>query len=112
VLAPTVSPKRYSFGAWSRADATSYLGLLLSDLLSRSHDYLLPCEAVFERRDNPERALAAIVERRRSSREELSSRYGPVSPLDELSAPDAAEADAMIARRFAPLFARMEPRDG
>lgn len=97
---------RYHLGPWSQADAASYLGSLVADLLGSSHEYLLPCEAVFEQIDKPEKSIFAIVEQLKGRGIGFSSLYGPVTELDSLSAP--LEADELIDRRFGPLLDRMD----
>jgi exodeoxyribonuclease V gamma subunit len=98
---------RHRFLPWSQEDARGYLSELVGELLGGPHDYLLPCEAVFEHHKNPKRALADIVDDLlRKPRATMSSRYGPVSRLDGLRAPDAAESVAE--RRFGAFYERME----
>lgn len=96
-----------SLSAWSRAEAHEYLTALLGDLLGRPHEYLLPCEAVLERKSDQTvgdktRALLGST-----GRTTISSQYGPVRRIDQLRIPDDADADLMVARRFGPYFDRV-----
>lgn len=93
---------RYALAPWSAVDARAYLSELVRDLLSQRHDYLLPCEAVFKHQAKPEIPVAAEVARLKSSGRGFSCKYGPVSQIEELGPPP--RADALIERRFGPLF--------
>ncbi|HUH00608.1 MAG TPA: exodeoxyribonuclease V subunit gamma, partial [Kofleriaceae bacterium] len=99
---------RVSLGAWSREDARAYLTELLGELLGAPHEYLLPCEAVLERKGEQtagDRTRALLSP---SNKGGFSSRYGPVRRIEHLRIPDDAEADAMIGRRFQAYFDRVE----
>ncbi|MCG8422711.1 MAG: exodeoxyribonuclease V subunit gamma [Proteobacteria bacterium] len=101
---------RYQLAPWSQSDALEYLGLLIADLLGSSHEYLLPCEAVFEQLYNPDKSIFAIVEQLKARGMGFSSLYGPITQLDDLYAP--VDADLLIERRFGPLFDRMDAIEG
>jgi exodeoxyribonuclease V gamma subunit len=80
--------------------ARNYLTGVLADLLGGPHEYLLPCEAVFESfaKDSP---IREIVEKLlENDRSPCSSRYGPVTDIEPYSPPDEEQARAMIERRF------------
>jgi exodeoxyribonuclease V gamma subunit len=109
VVAGSGETDHHSLAAWSRDAAQEFLGTLLTDMLTASHDYLLPCEAVFEWRDEPSLEIASIVDRlRENTHSDLSSRYGPVSRLEDFEAPAPAAASAMIARRFGKFFESLD----
>ena len=68
---------------------------------------------MFAWRKKPDRSLASIVEGLRKNRySDLSSRYGPVSRLEEYAPPDPGDAAEMIERRFGPLFELLGGDDG
>jgi exodeoxyribonuclease V gamma subunit len=95
-----------SLAGVSAAEARAWLGSLLEDLLRPPHDYLLPCEAVFEQKKSGA-PLRDIVESLRADPEaRVSSRWGPIRDALAFEPPDEARARAMVERRFA-LFARM-----
>jgi exodeoxyribonuclease V gamma subunit len=96
---------QYSLAAWTADEARAYLTALVTDMLGRTHEYLLPCEAVFAYRDKPERPIAAVIENLKSRGAGMSCLYGPVSQIDHLDAP--RDAEAVIERRFGPLFQRL-----
>lgn len=99
--------KRYRLAPWSQADAMAYLGHLVGDLLGAKHEYLLPCEAVFEHLEKPDKSIFTIVEGLKARGIGYSSLYGPITRLDNLTAP--MEASEFIERRFGPLLDRREP---
>jgi exodeoxyribonuclease V gamma subunit len=82
--------------------ARQFLTTVLADLLGGAHDYLLPCEAVFDHLDTKKkRSIEESVElMKESDRAPCSSRYGPVPDFDRYDAPDEETAHAMIERRF------------
>lgn len=96
---------QYSLAPWTADEARAYLTALVTDMLGRTHEYLLPCEAVFAYRDKPERPIASVIDSFKSRGAGMSCLYGPVSQIDHLDAP--ADADAVIERRFGPLFQRL-----
>lgn len=99
----------YELAPWSPNEARAYLGTLVRDLLTGSHDYLLPCEAVFEylkKRDTTN--LFGAVERRKDAGRDMSCLYGPITELEELHAP--YDGENIIQRRFEPLIEHL--RDG
>ncbi|MEM9489432.1 MAG: exonuclease V subunit gamma, partial [Myxococcota bacterium] len=98
--------RRYRLAPWTQSEAQDYLGALIGDLLGSSHEYLLPCEAVFDHRDNPEKSLYSAVEQLKSRGRGFSSLYGPITQLDSLHAP--VTADDLVQRRFGPMFDRLE----
>jgi hypothetical protein len=97
--------ERVQLAPWSRDEARAYLGTLVGDLLGSSHEYLLPCEAVFDHLNKPEKHIYGLVEQLKSKRQGMSSLYGPITELEHLHAP--YDADAIIERRFGPLIARI-----
>ena len=97
---------------WSRVEARTYLATLLGELFAAKHEYLLPFEAVDRRRKNPTLCIADIVAPLRAGKGQgLSSRYGPVSRFEDIAAASESDADAIFARRFAPLFDHLEEPD-
>jgi exodeoxyribonuclease V gamma subunit len=98
---------QYRLGPWTAAGAHAYLTALVADMLGATHEYLLPCEAVFAYREKPDRPLAAVIDGLKSRGKGFSCLYGPVSQIDHLDAP--RDAEAVIERRFGPLFQRLTP---
>ncbi|HWN69747.1 MAG TPA: hypothetical protein VNM90_19025, partial [Haliangium sp.] len=96
---------QYRLAPWTAAEARAHLAALVADMLGATHEYLLPCEAVFAFRDKPDRPLVAVIEGLKSSGRGFSCLYGPVSQIDHLDAP--RDAEAVIERRFGPLFQRL-----
>ena len=109
VLSTGELTRRYALEPWSQSDALAYVSTLVADLLGSSHEYLLPCEAVFELMDRPDRTIYGIVEQYKSRGMGFSSLYGPVTQIDGLTAP--LQADELITRRFGPLLGRMTALD-
>ena len=89
----------------TQEDARAYLGVLVGDLLGSSHEYLLPCEAVFDHLKKPEKNVYGMVEQLKSKGQGMSSLYGPITEIEHLHAP--YDADLIIERRFGPLMARL-----
>ncbi len=91
---------------WSQKHAIEHLGVLVGDMLGATHEYLLPCEAVFAWHANPaDKNLAREVYTRKQSGRGMSCLYGPVRHIDDLDAPPMP--DALVERRFGPFFTRM-----
>ena len=102
-----------SFSAVSPARARAYLTELVSDLLTASHDYLFPCEAVFLARKRQEKDGAAaasihdcIIETRDDPyyRQQAASCRGPVPRPFDYPPPSAEEVEALAVRRFGLFF--------
>jgi exodeoxyribonuclease V gamma subunit len=100
-----VNDERYRLAPWTEAEARAYLGGLAVELLAGVHDYFLPCEAV-ERAWLKGKPLAEAIDEQRGPGARPSSQHGPVRRYLELAAP--ADADAIVRRRFGPLFDRAE----
>jgi exodeoxyribonuclease V gamma subunit len=81
-------------------NARQFLMSLIADLLGGSHDYLLPCEAVFEYLSRNRSIESSVEEMKESESKSCSSRYGPVPNFEEYDAPGDDEARAIIDRRF------------
>ena len=86
--------------------ARAWLGGVLADMLGGTHDYLLPCEAVFQHARDGERSLAEVIDDLRE--DGASSRFGPVRNAARFPAPDETRAAEMVARRFGPILASLE----
>lgn len=97
---------RYDLAPWSQDDARAYLSVLVGDLLGASHEYLLPCEAVFDHLNKPDSSVYGVVEKLKSKGQGMSSLYGPIADIEHLHAP--YDADLIIERRFAPLMSRLQ----
>jgi exodeoxyribonuclease V gamma subunit len=107
ILAGSGKPHRFRLGPASPASARAYLGQLAEELLSRAHDYLLPCEAVLGRKGRRENGgLREAIRDLVAGGRFFSSRGGPLRIGPELAPPP--DADAMVARRFGPWLDRME----
>jgi len=101
----------YRFAAWTQDEARAHLSTLLADLLGGSHDYLMPCEAVFTAHDKNAASVTPLIDKLvRSSRPRFSCVYGPVTNLSGLAAP--ADADDIMERRFKPIFDRIQEYRG
>jgi exodeoxyribonuclease V gamma subunit len=105
VVAGSGKVTRFGFAPIERDEARAYLAGLVDDLLSRAHDYLLPCEAVLARGRKKTSVREAVRDLVASGRF-FSSRGGPLRVGPHLAAPD--DADAMIERRFGPWLDGME----
>jgi len=93
-------------------EATTWLRDRIRELLAEPHAYFLPCEAVFKHAADPARGpLVPVIEeardllRRGDGPLPLRSAYGPVPRPQEHRIPGEAEAQAMVAARFALLLA-------
>ncbi len=102
-----------SFSALGPARARAYLTELVTDLLTATHDYLFPCEAIFlaRKRQDKDGAAAAnirdcIIETRDDPyyRQQATSGRGPVPRAFDYPPPSADEAEALAARRFGLFF--------
>jgi exodeoxyribonuclease V gamma subunit len=91
-----------SFRGIDAQTARQFLTTVLADLFGGPHDYLLPCEAVFDcLNPKKKRAIAdAVEDMKENPRSSCSSRYGPVPDFERYDPPDQDEAHAMIERRF------------
>jgi hypothetical protein len=74
-------------------------------MLSRVHDYLLPCDAVFELEVSGEgeldkTKLASVLEKTSAKIESTASRWGPVAHPEDYQPPDPDQAAEMIRKRF------------
>jgi len=86
-------------------EALSRLRSLAAEMLGRTHDYLLPCEAVSRHRRKGTDIDEAVEELVDGERSKFSSDYGPVPAARSLyRPPEAAEAAAMVRERFGPFF--------
>jgi exodeoxyribonuclease V gamma subunit len=108
---------RYDLHPIRREEAIDYLGALASDLFFGVHDYLLPCEAVFDafraaemRLPLDAHAVRAEALRRIAGREACSSRWGPVADPAGYAPPAAALLSEIVTRRFAPYLSRLGTR--
>jgi exodeoxyribonuclease V gamma subunit len=98
---------RFELQPFSAAEARAWLATLTTALVSRAHDYLLPCEAAllhFVRG-----GAGALVD---CAREVLgwpfvSSKLGPITDLDAYAVPPEDEARAIVAARLGPMLARL-----
>jgi hypothetical protein len=105
ILAGSGKVQRFRFAPTSSGQARAYLASLVEELLSRAHDYLLPCEAVLargRRRGGVREAIRDLVGGGRF----FSSRGGPLRIGPHLLPPD--DAEAMIERRFGPWLEGLE----
>jgi hypothetical protein len=105
--------ERTTFEPLSRGEAIVWLRNLARELLGSPHAYFFPCEAIFVRqRVDPESAVVPWLEQARDKLRDrtgplpLRSAYGPVPRPHEYPVPDERRAQAMIASRFGPLFAK------
>ncbi|MHB8381345.1 MAG: exodeoxyribonuclease V subunit gamma [Candidatus Binataceae bacterium] len=94
-----------------RDHAVEYLKALISDLLSDSHHYFLPIEAVetvhtMLRKNGREDALVSALEEMRDQERDFglpSSAYGPLRRWRELEVSGTATILALVNRRFGPI---------
>jgi exodeoxyribonuclease V gamma subunit len=87
------------FAGIDQANARSFLTGLLSEMFGSPHDYLLPCEAVFDflTRGKP---VSASIEEIKDDDKSCSSSYGPVPNFTLYDPPGDDLAEEIIARRF------------
>jgi hypothetical protein len=85
-------------------DARRYLSSLVEELFAAPHDYLLPCEAALPHALGTATAtIAREVEKLLDKKDGFfSSKGGPLRLPRHIAPPAEADAEAMIARRFAP----------
>ncbi len=91
------------FAPMAREEARAYLEGLVVELLSRVHDYLLPCEAVFAAEGGD--VVAAARALANDDRAHCGSSFGPVPHWRTYRPPPDGEARAMVLRRFGPFLA-------
>lgn len=92
-------PVTRSLAPLSQRDAIDYLTCVVQDLFARTHDYLLPIEAVLGARlASPPRPVAPEVEVVTTRRQGSSDAYGPLRDLRPFSAP--IDAEAIVDRRL------------
>ena len=103
-----VRPAFYELQPFSRDDARAYLAALAGELLSRVHDYALPCEAVLKAQlETPPDYASAVAWSFATRTFSASSSYGPVPHPERYPVPpDAAE---IVERRFRPFLSRFQP---
>ncbi len=92
------------FRALDRDHARGWLTGVLEDLLSGPHDYLFPCEAVFQQALKPDSTFVEQIEKLREKDTFYSSKFGPVPNPEQFPAPDEERARTMAARRFGPIL--------
>jgi exodeoxyribonuclease V gamma subunit len=109
--------ERRTFDPLTRGEATVWLRDVVRELLGGPHAYFFPCEAIFVRqRVDPEGPVVPWLEQARDKLRDkmgplpLRSAYGPVPRPHEYPLPDERRAQAMIARRFGPLFAKRKEK--
>ncbi|AKU89700.1 Exodeoxyribonuclease V gamma chain [Vulgatibacter incomptus] len=95
------------FAPISRGEALEWLGTMAEDLVSRAHDYFLPCEAVFRSRAKPGMPLAEHVAKVADDRRKRPFDHGPVRGAEGFPPPPEDEALWMIERRFGLFFAKV-----
>jgi exodeoxyribonuclease V gamma subunit len=96
---PALANTRFSPIAPDRARA--WLGERIGELLSGRHDYLLPCEAVFQHFADESRSVTAFIDELRAKEKTFfSSTYGPVPHPRSYRPPSEDRARELIARRF------------
>ena len=80
--------------------AREWLTMIAGEILGEVHDYLLPCEAVFELAADPNAQVAEIVEKLCEGRGSFSSCFGPVPQPRTYPPPSEEEAREIIEKRF------------
>jgi exodeoxyribonuclease V gamma subunit len=88
------------FHGIDQAKAQEFLINLLADLLGGSHDYLLPCEAVFDYVSKNRSIQSSVEEMKENDSKSCSSRFGPVPNFEEYEPLSDDEAKQVIERRF------------
>jgi exodeoxyribonuclease V gamma subunit len=94
--------------------AREYLAQLLSEMITRAHDYFLPIEAVAQARRAIRSGKDALdrIDNIREGLGSCASDYGPVRNARDYEPPDEHEVAAIIGRRFGPVEAIFERDDG
>lgn len=100
-----------AFPTWSQEAAHGYLSDLATDLLTQSHAYLFPCEAVLRllvdgQALTGDRLVSSIL----FVRDRLgggSSRFGPIRRPLAAPLPDPGRAENLAARRLGPFIAAL-----
>jgi len=100
-------------------EARDWLTAVSTDLLTGTHAYLLPCDAVYQEYQDREKGCApdghnlftAIKEMAGDEWRSFPSLWGPV-PTPRLYEPPApGEASRMVERRFEPFFKKITGRE-
>jgi len=107
---PKAGVTRLDFAPLARDRARAYLHDLVADLFGRTHDYLLPCEAVFMHARGDKELVECITEVRDDPfyRRTSTTGRGPVPEPFDSAIPSPAEAQAFVDRRFG-LFFELRP---
>ncbi|HEY8923587.1 MAG TPA: hypothetical protein VIU64_04350, partial [Polyangia bacterium] len=107
---PKPGVTRIDFAPLAPERARDYLHALVADLFGRTHDYLLPCEAVFMHARGDKELVECITEVRDDPyyRRTSTTGRGPVPEPFESPIPPAADAQAFVDRRFG-LFFELRP---
>jgi exodeoxyribonuclease V gamma subunit len=104
---PRIDERR--FGPIAPAQAREYLASLAGELIESVHAYFLPCEGVFYWKRHREKGedvgvRSSVLLLRDDGWTKFASDWGPVPAPRDYAVPDAAQAEAMVARRFDPYF--------
>ena len=97
--------ERYRLAPWSQHEASQYLCELVTDMLTKNHDYLLPCEAVFLHKDKPQRSIEETIHQLVRRRFGVSCLYGPVPHPERFSIPE--DVEVLVCERFQPIWTRL-----
>lgn len=91
--------KQKALGSLEPAVARAHLAALCTELLTRSHDYALPCELALHPKSTSDADLGLLHRSLQAQQSATSDDYGPLRRTSRLELP--ADAAAMIERRFA-----------
>lgn len=100
--------KALELETFTEEEAREWLSALASDLLSGSHAYLLPYEAVLLSRWKSVPMAAAIAAYVGDGEVRASTRFGPLTRFDGLAPLPESDVERVIERRFGPIFSRVQ----
>ncbi len=108
-----------------KEEAITYLKNILLDMISRAHDYLLPCEAIFDlclkkfktgnmqfNSENITQIRAVILDMTENERVRYASLWGPVPLPQSYHPPGEEEFERMVKKRFEPIFKQIISMEG
>jgi exodeoxyribonuclease V gamma subunit len=108
------APEEQLLAPLAPAEARRLLATLAADLLARLYPFFLPCEGVlgWERKKPPRPRLTDYIDMLHGDDwTRFTSDWGPIRGARDYPIPSEEEAQAVVARRFQPLFDARVGRD-